>query len=427
MPGVAQLKFIARGGCAEVWEGYEERNARFVAVKVFALPVTDVVARELFEKECQNVGLLDRIDNAIRIHHTDVLSNLRPYLIMELCETSLAALVGDRGRLQPARVTQIGLDVISALIGYHPHGVHGDVKPANILIRNTHRAALSDFGLSLRHDDTGGVIVGGTPEFASPEQLLGRKATTQDDLYGLGASLYFALTGHSPHPPRNGLPVEDYARAIRAFRREPLSGVPKNLNEIIDDLLETDPQRRPASAADVAIRLAAVDTRQAPPATPKTEFRVTDPDDPQPLPPKPKPGRRHGRVAIIGAAVVVVAVAAFLASRGLSRVDPPTTGAHSSAAAGPRASLPPVVLAEPVDRGTEVELSWTGPQGMDYAVAIAAEGEQARSQLLGKVTTYKAAVDPGKKYCFQILATDGRVPLHSEPKGIRGVARCDFG
>src|SRR5262249_9501335 len=115
---------------------------------------------------------------------------------------SLGALAA-AGPIAPRRAFEIGVQVARALQHAHEHGiVHRDVKPENILIDESGKAFLTDFGLArdLGEDArlTAPGQVGGTPAYAAPEQLSGQPVDARSDVYALGATLFEAISGQAP-------------------------------------------------------------------------------------------------------------------------------------------------------------------------------------------------------------------------------------
>jgi serine/threonine protein kinase len=121
---------------------------------------------------------------------------------------SLAQLVEREGPLPLDRVLRILREALSALAHAHGSGlVHRDIKPENMLIDETGSLQITDFGLALalRGKYAGATSQSGTPQFASPEQLLGERVDQRSDLYSLAAVAYYALLGTPPFP---GLTIE---------------------------------------------------------------------------------------------------------------------------------------------------------------------------------------------------------------------------
>src|SRR3989454_3519601 len=160
------------------------------------------------------------------------------------------------GPLPPRLATKLLQEVAWALGAAHQRGViHRDVKPDNIMIeRATERAVVTDFGIALwrRGEGAGGPIVG-TARYMSPEQACGEPVDARSDLYSLGATFFYALTGRAPFEAAN-LPailtnhVYEPAPLVRALRPE----VPANLAAVVDRLLRKAPPERFQTADDLA-------------------------------------------------------------------------------------------------------------------------------------------------------------------------------
>jgi serine/threonine protein kinase len=129
----------------------------------------------------------------------------RPWIVMELVQgRSLAEAVQQAGLLPVGRVAEIAVHVLDALGAAHRQGVlHRDVKPANILLGDTDRVVLTDFGIAAIDDATALTATGqmlGSPAFMAPERINGQPATAAADLWALGVSVYLAVTGYNPVP-----------------------------------------------------------------------------------------------------------------------------------------------------------------------------------------------------------------------------------
>ncbi|HUH01463.1 MAG TPA: serine/threonine-protein kinase [Kofleriaceae bacterium] len=204
------IKRIGRGGMGEVWSAWHKGLKRQVAVKLLRPErgrVPEAVAR--FEREVEATTALTH-PNTVRLFDYGVTEDGIWYYAMELLEgRNLAALVEAEGPLPPARAVHFATQAARALAEAHALGiVHRDVKPENLFV--THAGGepdfikLLDFGIAHIDPGTGAAAltrrqwVAGTPAWMSPEIARGRAADARADVYGLGAVLYFMLTGQPP-------------------------------------------------------------------------------------------------------------------------------------------------------------------------------------------------------------------------------------
>jgi eukaryotic-like serine/threonine-protein kinase len=167
---------------------------------------------------------------------------------------SLAQLVEREGPLPLDRVLRLLREALSALAHAHGSGlVHRDIKPENMLIDPDGNLQITDFGLALalRGKYGGATSQSGTPQFASPEQLLGEQVDQRSDLYSLAAVAYYALLGTPPFP---GLTVEQVLakQTTNQFptsrgRREDVS---EALEQVLDKALSADVNNRYSSAIE---------------------------------------------------------------------------------------------------------------------------------------------------------------------------------
>jgi serine/threonine-protein kinase len=152
------------------------------------------------------------------------------------------------------KVLRLLREALSALAHAHGSGlVHRDIKPENMLIDPTGSLQITDFGLALalRGMYGGATSQSGTPQFASPEQLLGERVDQRSDLYSLAAVAYYALLGTAPFP---GLTVEQVLakQTTNQFptaktRRADLS---ESLEQVLDRALSADVDQRYSSAGE---------------------------------------------------------------------------------------------------------------------------------------------------------------------------------
>ncbi|MFD0141552.1 MULTISPECIES: bifunctional serine/threonine-protein kinase/ABC transporter substrate-binding protein [unclassified Streptomyces] len=274
---------IGQGGMGRVWRGLDQQLfGREVAVKEILFPPgmddgSRAALLRRFTSEARAAVTLSH-PGVITIHDV-VEHNGAPVIIMELVRgQSLAAAIGERGRLPVRRVAEIGAVMLDALSEAHEARiVHRDIKPDNVLLAKD-RVVLTDFGIAHLADATtrlshSGIVIG-TPHYMPPEQLEGKRPTPANDLWALGATLYHAVEGRPPFDAE-GL----HALAVAVFtspHRPPVHAGP--LTPVLDALLTKDPAER-LSAAEAAEMLASV-------------LRTSEPghDTPAPAPaPEPTP------------------------------------------------------------------------------------------------------------------------------------------
>lgn len=258
LPGLTTVSLLGSGGFADVYRARHEILGRWVAVKTFRVSLDDPAAAQQFRAECQAVIRLQDELNVLKVFDANVLDDGRPYLLSELCDSSLQRLVAQRGGRLPAdEVTEIGRQIATALVAAHFAGVlHGDVTPQNILLRSSGAPVLADFGLAVLRDYRGNTAAGFNPVHAAPETVRYDGAVDErTDVYGLGSTLYTAVTGQPPFPLRAGEQEFERGRRILSELPSPPAGAPAPLSALLLAMLAKDPRDRPAMA-EVASSLA---------------------------------------------------------------------------------------------------------------------------------------------------------------------------
>jgi serine/threonine-protein kinase len=243
-------KEIGRGGMGRVYRAHEEPGERLAAIKILSAELA------------QEPGFLQRFEREIeilnRLNHPNIVKffesgaeNGQFYYAMEYVDgRSFEEILHAKGKVPWKEVLDAALQICPALKHAHDHGViHRDIKPPNLLRTEAGVVKLTDFGIAKvfagrQLTTTGGVV--GTAEYLSPEQAAGKPATKRSDLYSLGAVLYMLLTGRTPFSGSTTaelLHKHLYARFDRPQKLVP--DMPHELDEIIVQLLEKDPARRP--------------------------------------------------------------------------------------------------------------------------------------------------------------------------------------
>ena len=248
------LELLGTGGFGRVYRVRDLHLEREVALKVLHPSLTqDPEVVERFRREAQLAARLNH-PNIVNIYDIAGRSGLIWYTMELIHGPSLAQLVEREGPLPLDGVFRLLREALSALAHAHGSGlVHRDIKPENMLIERDGSLQITDFGLALalRGKFGGATSQSGTPQFASPEQLLGERVDQRSDLYSLAAVAYYALLGQAPFP---GLTPEQVL-AKQTTNQFPTSkgrrdDVTEGLEQVLDRALSADVEARYGSAAE---------------------------------------------------------------------------------------------------------------------------------------------------------------------------------
>ncbi|GAB1643567.1 protein kinase domain-containing protein [Krasilnikovia sp. MM14-A1259] len=243
------LRRIGSGGMGVVWLARDEVLRRQVAVKELHHNLggsdrTIAEGRERSLREARATAALHH-PNIVAVYDV-VEQDDRPWIVMEYVSgRSVKEIVVEDGPLPVDRTVRIGLQLHAA----HAAGItHRDVKPANVLLTDGDVVRLTDFGLALLPDaegltETGAVM--GTPGYLAPEQAAGHTPGPPADMFGVGATLYFAVEGVGPFARG------DYMAMLGAYARHDIRPPQRagDLAAVLMRLLSADPAKRPAVAA----------------------------------------------------------------------------------------------------------------------------------------------------------------------------------
>ncbi len=249
------LDTVGAGAFSKVVRAHDPYIGRIVAIKIFPKEIAQGAAREKFFQEARVIGQINH-PCILALHDMGIdEATQTPYFVMEFVDGQPLDRVLEKGTVPYPRACAWMGDIAVALSVAHRKGViHGDVKPANILINADGRVKLSDFGMArVAHRDGAGSPLLGTPAYWCPEQIMGRPQDARSDLFSLGGVLYELLTGESPFHA-------DSIQAVctRVLSSAPLppsrrnSTVPQALDEIVMRCLTKDPALRPASGDNLA-------------------------------------------------------------------------------------------------------------------------------------------------------------------------------
>jgi serine/threonine-protein kinase len=248
------LDLLGTGGFGRVYRVRDLHLEREVALKVLHPALTqDPEVVERFRREAQLAAGLSH-PNIVNIYDIAGRSGLIWYTMELIDGPSLAQLVEREGPLSLEQVLRLLREALSALAHAHGSGlVHRDLKPENMLIDPTGSLQITDFGLALalRGKFGGATSQSGTPQFASPEQLLGERVDQRSDLYSLAAVTCYALLGTPPFP---GLTTEQIlakqtTNQLPTFRDQ-RDDVSEALARVLDRALSADVEARFPSAAE---------------------------------------------------------------------------------------------------------------------------------------------------------------------------------
>lgn len=267
-------RHLGSGGMGDVYLASDTQLNRPVALK-FLPPdfAADAGRRERFLREAQIAAALSHPHVATVFEVLEHEGNL--VLAMEYVEGETLRKAISRGPLPLRSVLRLGAQVSDALAAAHRRGaVHRDIKPENIMIMQDGLAKVLDFGLARGYEtqpavsNPDGTTVGtlteagkvvGTLGYVSPEQLQGRRATPESDIFALGATLYEAATGTKPFPGKSDVEV---LAALLRDQPPPASSVnedvPPDFDSIVNRALAKEPADRYHDARDVATDLRAL-------------------------------------------------------------------------------------------------------------------------------------------------------------------------
>jgi serine/threonine-protein kinase len=265
------LETLGTGAHSRVVRAHDPLIDRFVAIKLFSPQLARGEARTRFLREARVVGKLSH-PSVIIIHDMGIEESTQtPFLVMELVEGQPLEKIIAKGSIPFPSACEWAAHVAVALSVAHRRAViHGDVKPANILITHENRVKLTDFGMARLASHQGAdFAIRGTPAYWCPEQILGRAQDARSDLFSLGVVLYEMLTGMNPF---DGDSIPTVCNKILSSAPLPPShsnpSIPPALDEIVGACLAKEPQLRMASAEALADQLFPLARRQAPPPAP---------------------------------------------------------------------------------------------------------------------------------------------------------------
>jgi serine/threonine protein kinase len=249
------LEIIGTGANGRVARGHDPMIGRLVAIKLLSPDLAQGEGRQRFFKEARVVGQLSH-PSIMTLHDMGIdEATSTPYLVTEFLSGQPLDRILEKGSVPMPRACAWVAEVATALGAAHRKGViHGDIKPANILITDEGRVKLMDFGMArLSASHSAGSSLSGTPAYWCPEQIMGKPQDARSDLFSLGVVLYELVTGRRPFDA-------DTLQGVcnRVLSSVPLppsqanSSLPRGLDDLIAHCLTKDPDARYSVADTLA-------------------------------------------------------------------------------------------------------------------------------------------------------------------------------
>jgi eukaryotic-like serine/threonine-protein kinase len=253
---------IGRGAMGVVYRARDPKIDRIVAVKTISLagqdPAEELEYRERFSQEARAAGQLSHPGIVTIFDAAEDPQTREPFLVMEYVRGEpLSRVLREAGGKLPAEnALFFALEIAEALAYAHSRGVvHGDIKPANILITDDGHAKIADFGVARFNQglitNTGKIF--GSPAYMAPEQLTGGTPDARSDLFSLGVMLYSMLTGFRPF---QGNTAETVCFKVMNIEPVPVSSfqaeLPPGLDNIVSRAIAKEPRERYQSGIEMA-------------------------------------------------------------------------------------------------------------------------------------------------------------------------------
>ncbi|MFD8693017.1 serine/threonine-protein kinase [Streptomyces sp. NPDC059651] len=292
---------LGRGGMGEVWAGRDRDLHRDVAIKLLAHDndaSPDLLHR--FEREAVAAAQINH-PNVVSLFDRGIHDGLQ-FLVMERIDgTTLAHHMHRQTPLPLARALEITQEICSALVAAHrAKVVHYDIKPSNVMLTTDGRIKVVDFGIAgFAHSHTFTVVPttllapAGTAHYGAPEQFLDQRGDARSDLYALGSVLFALLAGKPPFGDGSPLSVirrklDNETPLLSSVRPD----LPHAVVQLVADLLQRDPDRRPHDASVTYERLERLRT-----SAPTSRAGAGESDIarlPQTAPPRTRPASNEG-------------------------------------------------------------------------------------------------------------------------------------
>jgi Tfp pilus assembly protein PilF/TolB-like protein len=264
-----------------VWLAEDTRLNRKVALKTVKAADADTTeGRQRLMREARAAAALNH-PHIAAVH--DVLDvEGKVVVVFEYVEGETLSARLQRGPMTIAEAVEVAWQLADALAAAHAQGIiHRDLKPSNVVLGPESRAKVLDFGIArmvpagadMAHSVPGTIGGGlvGTPGYAAPEQYLSRNVDGRADLYALGVMIFEMITGRRPFPSNDAVAL---ATSVLRDEAPKLSTtgtwVPPRLDKLVEQLLERDPTKRPASGDEVLVELSPLRDSESSPLARRT-------------------------------------------------------------------------------------------------------------------------------------------------------------
>ena len=248
--GCEILNKVSEGGMGAVYKARHKALNRIVCVKILSPALAnDKKAVELFLTEARAIAELDH-PNIVNVYNVGKEHGYY-FIVMSFIEGQTLSVMLKKNKILPIGIVlDLFEGVLLGLQAAHEKGIiHRDIKPSNILINPQGQPKLVDFGIAKKMDKEKGSTktteLAGTAYFIAPEQALGKDLDTRADLYSLGASLYYVLTGQFPYNGKNTIDI------IQKHINDPVPNpaklrpdMPGWLSLAVQKLMSKDPNER---------------------------------------------------------------------------------------------------------------------------------------------------------------------------------------
>lgn len=273
LPGFSHVHILGSGGFADVFLYEQNMPRRQVAVKVMLSEVVNDQVRQMFQAEANLMAQLSAHPSILTVYQASVSSDGRPYLVMELCSSTLSQRYRSE-RIPVPEVLRIAVKIGSAIETAHRHGVlHRDIKPSNILLTAYGHPVLSDFGIAATLGESESLeAVGMSIPWSAPEVLMDETAgTIASEVWAFAATVYSLLAGRSPFEvPGEPNKSTDLISRINRAKPQPIGrgDVPVSLERALTRAMSRRPGERQGSVLELVRELQAVESEIGVPQTP---------------------------------------------------------------------------------------------------------------------------------------------------------------